>query len=104
MPGSDKPSVSWEPLTMEELLALPVSFGLRMLARAVGVGKGKIYEYANAGAVPGDPPCPIRRIGGEFKATRPELFRYLGLDPAAVAVPVVPITPGAGVAPSAHAA
>jgi hypothetical protein len=48
-----------------------------------------VYRYAaEKGQIPGDPPIPIRRYGSEWRATRPDLFRHLGLDPAAVAVPV----------------
>ena len=35
---------------MEELLALPVSFGIKTAARALGLGQSKVYEYAAAGA------------------------------------------------------
>ena len=77
-------------MTMEELLALPVTVELRTAARAVGIGRNKAYEYAAAGRFPGDPPLPVHRYGGEWRVTRPDLFRHLGLDPAMVAAPVPP--------------
>ena len=72
-----------EPMSMEELLALPVSFGIRTAARALGLGQRKAYELAAAGEFP----CPVRRDGQEYRVTRPDLFRHLGLDPAMVAAP-----------------
>jgi hypothetical protein len=75
-------------MTMEELLALPVVIELRVAARAVGIGKNKAYEYAaTAGQFPGDPPLPVHKYGAEWRVTRPNLFRHLGLDPAMVAAP-----------------
>ena len=37
---------------MEELLALPVSFGIKTVAAALGLGSAKAYEYAAAGEIP----------------------------------------------------
>jgi hypothetical protein len=68
-------------MTMEELLALPVSFGLRTAARALGIGRSTAYEMADAGTFP----CPVLRAGNRYLVTRPNLFQTLGLDPAAVA-------------------
>lgn len=75
------------PMTMEELLALPVSFGLPVAARALGIGKNMAYEMAAAGALTdGDAlPCPVRRYRNEYRVTRPDLFRALGLPPDLVA-------------------
>jgi hypothetical protein len=85
-PGKAR-SVTAPPMTMEELLALPVVIELRVAARAVGIGRNKAYEYAAAGQFPGDPPLPVQKYGGEWRVTRPNLFRHLGLDPAMVAAP-----------------
>jgi len=74
-------------MTMEELLALPVSFGIKTAARALGLGQSKVYEYAAAGQIPGDPPVPVRQYGQEYRVTRPDLFRHLGLDPGLVRAP-----------------
>ena len=76
-----------EQMTMEELLALPVSFGIRTAARAIGIGESKAYEYAARGQIPGDPPIPVRKYGQEYRVTRPDLFRGLGLDPGLVRAP-----------------
>ena len=77
-----------EPMTMEELFRLPPAFDLKVLARALGFGMSKMYRYAKAREVPGDPPVPIHQYDGEYRAYRTDLFRHLGLDPAAVAAPV----------------
>jgi hypothetical protein len=70
------------PMTMEELLALPVSFGLPVAARALGIGKNMAYEMAAAGALDGEAlPCPVRRYRNEYRVTRPDLVRALGLPP-----------------------
>jgi hypothetical protein len=71
------------PMKMEELLALPVSFGLPVAARALGIGKNMAYEMAAAGALDGggELPCPVRRYRNEYRVTRPDLFRALGLPP-----------------------
>ena len=76
---------------MEELLALPVSFGVKLVARALRLGESKVYEYAARGEIPGEPgrytAIPVRRYGQEYRVTRPDLFRALGLDPALVRAP-----------------
>ncbi len=78
-------------MTMEELLGLPVSFGIRRAAAALGLGESKAYEYAAAGEIPGSPPyyasVPVRKYGQEYRVTRPDLFRALGLDPGLVRAP-----------------
>jgi len=66
-------------MTMEELLALPVSFGLKTAARALGIGKNAAYGMVAAGVFP----CPVQRYSGQYLVTRPDLFRTLGLPPDA---------------------
>lgn len=74
------------PMTMEELLALPVSFHLKLAARALGIGENKAYRMARGEDA--DPfPCPVQKYGPDYRVTRPDLFRVLGLDPATIAVP-----------------
>jgi hypothetical protein len=77
------------PMTMEELLALPVSVNLPTAARALGIGKNKAYEMAATGALTdgGEMPCPVRRLRNEYRVTRPDLFRALGLPPDLIARP-----------------
>jgi len=68
-------------MSMEELLALPVSVDLRTAARAFGIGRDAAYRMAAAGIFP----CPVRREGQQYRVTRPDLFRAVGLPPDAVA-------------------
>jgi hypothetical protein len=89
-----------EPMTMEEMLALPMTFGIKTAARALGLGERKAYELAAKGEFP----VPLRRIGLEYTATRPDLFRYFGLDPALVAVPVAVAAPAESGPSEANAA
>ena len=70
-----------EPMTMEELLALPVSFGLPVAAKAMGIGRNKAYEMVGDGTFP----IPWHRYRREFRVHRPDLFRHLGLEPDMVA-------------------
>lgn len=77
-------------MTMEELLALPVSFDLPTAARALGIGRNKAYEMAGEGGAltaDGMLPCPVRRLRHEYRVTRPDLFRAIGLPPDLVARP-----------------
>jgi hypothetical protein len=75
-------------MTMEELLALPVSFGIRTAAKALGLGESKAYEYAARGEIPGKDghyeSVRVRKYGQEYRVTRPDLFRALGLPPGLV--------------------
>ena len=68
-------------MDMDELLALPVSVGIRAAGRAFGIGREAAYRMAAGGTFP----CPVRRFGKQYRVTRPDLFRALGLDPAATA-------------------
>lgn len=71
-------------MTMEELLDLPVSFGLPVAARALGIGRTKAYDLVAAGEFP----LPVKKYGREYRVTRPDLFRYFGLQPDRVATEV----------------
>jgi hypothetical protein len=71
-------------MSMEELLDLPVSVGLPVAAKALGIGRNKAYEMAAAdGALTAEGflPCPVRRYKHEYRVTRPDLFRAVGLPP-----------------------
>ena len=70
--------------TLQQMLDLPMTFSLKTAARALGIGERQAYELAAADKF------PIRLRGGKgrkYIATRPDLFRYYGLDPAMVAAP-----------------
>jgi hypothetical protein len=71
---------------MDELLALPVVVDLRTAARALGIGRNNAYQLAASGTFP----CPIQRYGPQYRITRADLFRALGLNPAMVEPPGEP--------------
>jgi Helix-turn-helix domain len=73
-----------EPMTMNELLALPVSVRIPDAARALGIGKSTAYEQAATGTLSG---VPVKRLGAGYRVNRADLFRELGLDPAMVRAP-----------------
>jgi predicted DNA-binding transcriptional regulator AlpA len=76
-------------MTMEELLDLPVSFGIPVAARALGLGRSKAYDLIARDEFP----VPVRRYGREYRVTRPDLFRHFGLEPDRVAAEVTPRKP-----------
>jgi hypothetical protein len=76
-------------MSMPELLALPVSFSLPTAARALAIGRNKAYEMAaedGALTAEGFLPCPVRRYKHEYRVTRPDLFRAIGLPPDLVSM------------------
>lgn len=76
-------------MAIEELLDLPVSFGVPVAARALGIGRSKAYDMIAQGKFP----CPVKQYGREYRVTRPDLFRALGLDPLLVAAELKPHKP-----------
>ena len=65
------------PMSMQELLALPVAVDLRTAARALGITANRAYELVRTGAFP----CPVKRYGREWRVSRASIFRELDLDP-----------------------
>jgi hypothetical protein len=65
-------------MTVEELLALPVSTDIVTAGRAFNMGRTKAHELARAGEFP----CPVLRVGHSYRVTRSDLLRALGIDPA----------------------
>ena len=72
-------------MTMDELLGLPLYFGLKTAARALGLGQNRAYEQARDSETLSSPvtvqPCKVIRDGREIKVTRFDLFASMGLDP-----------------------
>jgi hypothetical protein len=64
-------------MSMPDLLALPVSFGIPVAAKALAIGKNKAYDMVADGTFP----IPVHRYRREFRCHRPDLFRHLGLAP-----------------------
>lgn len=73
-----------EPMTMDELLALPPRVKIPDVARALGLGRAAAYEQARTGEIDG---VPVHRRGAGYRVNRADLFRELGLDPAMVRAP-----------------
>ena len=65
-------------MTREELLALPVTFGLVTAARAFGIGRTKAHELARAEQFP----VRVLRLGNRYCVTRADLFAVLGVSDA----------------------
>jgi hypothetical protein len=64
-------------MTHGELLALPVSFSLEAANRALGLGRTTGFALAKRGAYP----VRVLRVGRQYRVTRYDLLRCLGLDP-----------------------
>jgi hypothetical protein len=79
------------PMTMDELLALPVAVDLKTAARALGIVPNRAYELVALGTFP----CPVKRYGREWRVSRASIFRELDLDPAMTAPPAAVQEPAA---------
>jgi hypothetical protein len=62
-------------MTLEELLALPVTVDLVTAGRAHGLGRTSSYELVRCG----DFPCPVHRLGRYYRVRKAELMTSLGL-------------------------
>lgn len=67
-------------LTHDEVIQLPVSVDLVTAGRCFGIGRTKAHELARSG----DFPCTVLRLGSQYRVTRSELFRVLGIETAPV--------------------
>ncbi|UTO68048.1 hypothetical protein LIV37_23630 [Streptomyces rapamycinicus NRRL 5491] len=73
-------------MQMEELLALPVAFGLDTSNRALQLGRTKGFDLAKRGEYP----VRVLRVGRTYRVTRADLLRTLGVDPNSDADGVAP--------------
>jgi hypothetical protein len=67
-------------MTMDELLALPVSVDLVTAGRAFGLGRTRAFELAKADEFP----CKVLRVGVKYRVARSALFEALGIAPLPV--------------------
>lgn len=67
-------------LTHEEVVNLPVSVDLVTAGRCFGISRTKAHELARKGEFP----CNVLRLGVQYRVTRSELFRVLGIETAPV--------------------
>lgn len=63
-------------MTHGELLGLPVAFPLDVANRALGMGRTTGYALAKRGTYP----VRVLRLGRQYRVTRYDLLRYLGVD------------------------
>ena len=66
-----------QPLTFEQLNALPTTTDLITAARALRIGRTKAYELARAGKFP----VRIIRVGTSYHVPTSELLKVLGVTP-----------------------
>lgn len=62
-------------MTVDELLALPVSVGLTTAGRPFGLGRTKAFELAKAGEFP----CRVIRVGNRYRVPRSAILEALGI-------------------------
>jgi hypothetical protein len=66
-----------QPLTFDQLHTLPTVVDLMTAARALGIGRTKAYQLANADEFP----CRIIRVGTAYHVPTAELLKTLGVTP-----------------------
>lgn len=66
-----------QPLTFDQLHALPITIDLITAARALGIGRTKAYELARTDEFP----CRIIRVGTGYHVPTAELLKVLGITP-----------------------
>lgn len=64
------------PMSMEEVLALPASCSMPQASRALGFSASKGRQLAAAG----DFPCRVVRVGSDWKVPRTGIFSVLGIE------------------------
>lgn len=64
-------------MQLPELLALPVAIDLDTANRAWGFGRTKGFDLAKKGNYP----CRVIRVGNQYRVSRADLLRALGIDP-----------------------
>jgi hypothetical protein len=80
-----------EPMSVDELNALPVTTDLPAAARALRIPLDLAYKMAREGTFP----AGAQRHGRNWSVRRADLFRELGLDPAMTAPPAAVQEPAA---------
>lgn len=66
-----------QPLTFDQLHALPTVVDLMTAARALGIGRTKAYQLAHTGQFP----CRIIRVGTNYNIPTADLLKVLGVTP-----------------------
>lgn len=63
-------------MTEAELLALPVMMKLDTSNRALDIGRTTGFQLAKAGKYP----VKVHRLGNQYRVSRADLLRFLGID------------------------
>lgn len=64
-----------KPATVDEIRKWPAAVGLKMAARALGIGMTKAYELARADTFP----VRLLPLGGTYRVPTADLMEYLGI-------------------------
>lgn len=73
---STEPRLKPRTLSQEEVLALPVTVDIVTAGRCFGIGRTKAHDLARKGEFP----CRVLRLGVQYRVTRAELLRVLGIE------------------------
>ncbi|SPT60536.1 Uncharacterised protein [Actinomadura madurae] len=65
-----------EPMTHEELAALPTTTTIETAARALGLGRTRAYQLAREDCFP----CKVIRIGTTYRVVTADLQRLVGVS------------------------
>lgn len=65
------------PMSLDELLALPPVVSVPVAGRAWGIGRDKALQLVRDGGFP----CTVLKVGSENKVRRVDLLRSLGYNP-----------------------
>ena len=68
-----------EPMTKDEVLALPASNDLETAGHAFGIGRTKAFDLAKRGAFP----CKVLKVGAKYRVPRSAILEALGIEDTA---------------------
>ncbi|GAA0245359.1 hypothetical protein GCM10009527_047550 [Actinomadura nitritigenes] len=68
-----------EPMTHEELAALPTTTTIETAARALGLGRTRAYQLAREDLFP----CKVIRIGTTYRVVTADLLRLMSSNSSA---------------------
>ncbi|MBB6396725.1 excisionase family DNA binding protein [Actinomadura coerulea] len=65
-------------MSQDGLLALPTTVSVETAARAIGLGRTRVYQLARQGEFP----CKVIRIGTSYRIVTVDFRRLLGIEPS----------------------
>lgn len=75
-PYQQEGACTWNRLSREQLLALPLMTTIEMAARALCLGRTRAYGLARRNEFP----CKVIRIGTSYRVVAADLHRITGID------------------------